>query len=175
MRRGDNSVVVRGPPNKPKRYNLTQDQIEELKEAFDLFDTNRSGDIDSREFKAALRALGFEVSKEDVRIMFKELDKEFQETISFNEFCSLMIGRMPAKDSREEISKMFILFDEDNTGKISFQNLKNISHELEENLEDGELTEMIDEADRDGDGLIDFEEFYKIMRPWDDPLDGPDD
>eukprot|EP01068_Selenidium_serpulae_P015614 Selendium_serpulae@DN6227_c0_g1_i3.p1 len=94
MRRGDNSVVVRGPPNKPKRYNLTQDQIEELKEAFDLFDTNRSGDIDSREFKAALRALGFEVSKEDVRIMFKELDKEFQETISFNEFCSLMIGRM---------------------------------------------------------------------------------
>lgn len=174
MRR-PNTAGGRASSIKQKRYCLSQEQLEELKEAFDLFDTNQSGDIDSREFKAALRALGFEVSNEDVRRMFEEIGKECLETITFNDFCTLMTGRMPDRDSREEINKMFVLFDEDQTGKISFRNLKRIAQELNENITDSELQEMIDEADRDGDGLINFEEFYEIMRHRSDPLDGADE
>ena len=49
--------------NKPQ---LDEEQLEELKEAFHLFDTNHSGNIDCREFKAAMRAMGFEMKKADV-------------------------------------------------------------------------------------------------------------
>ena len=59
---------------------------------------------------------------------------------------------------------MFQLFDDDNSGTISFRNLKRVSNELGENLTDDELQEMIDEADRDGDGLINEEEFYRVMK-----------
>ena len=60
--------------------------------------------------------------------------------------------------------KAFSLFDADNTGRITFENLKQVAIELGENLEDDELREMIAEADRDGDGGVDREEFYRIMK-----------
>ena len=60
--------------------------------------------------------------------------------------------------------KAFKLFDNDNTGKISFKNLKRVALELGESLTNEELQEMVDEADRDGDGEIDEEEFLRVMR-----------
>ena len=68
------------------------------------------------------------------------------------------------QDSREEILKAFRLFDDDETGKISFRNLKRVAKELGENMTDEELQEMIDEADRDGDGEINEDEFLRIMK-----------
>ncbi len=66
---------------------------------------------------------------------------------------------------------MFKLFDEDNTGRISFKNLRKIAFEVGESLSDDELHEMIAEADRSGDGLITFEDFYRVMKKrHDDPL-----
>lgn len=59
--------------------------------------------------------------------------------------------------------KVFKLFDDDDTGKISFRNLKRIAQELGEPLNDEELQEMIEEADRDGDGLINPDEFYRLV------------
>ena len=44
-----------------KKAGLSEEQIEEIREAFNLFDTDHSGSIDYRELKAAMRALGFEV------------------------------------------------------------------------------------------------------------------
>ena len=68
------------------------------------------------------------------------------------------------KDSKEEVLKAFALFDDDGTGKISYKNLKRVAKELGENLTDEELQEMIDEADRDGDGEINQDEFLRIMK-----------
>ncbi|KAK9751668.1 EF-hand domain pair [Popillia japonica] len=53
------------------------------------------------------------------------------------------------EDAKEEILKAFRLFDDDETGRISFNSLKRVAKELGENLTDEELQEMIDEADRD--------------------------
>lgn len=60
--------------------------------------------------------------------------------------------------------KAFKLFDDDETGKISFKNLKRVAKELGENLTDEELTEMIDEADRTGDGEVNQEDFLRILK-----------
>ena len=47
--------------------------------------------------------------------------------------------------------------------KISLRNLKRVAKELGETMTDAELLEMIERADNDQDGEINFEEFYAIM------------
>ena len=122
--------------------------MEELKEAFQLFDTNHSGNIDSREFKAAMRALGFPVKKIDVIRYFKEIPKDISESLTFEEWVRIVAPIMPKRDSKEEIFKVFQMFDEDHTGKITHKNLRKIAAEVGENLTDEEIAEMMEEAER---------------------------
>ncbi len=147
-----------------KASDLTDEQLAEIKEAFNLFDTDRNGTIDVRELKAAMRALGFEMKKEEVKKMLSDLDKDVNGQISFDEFTGMMTGKMGDRDSVEEITKVFHLFDEDKTGFITFRNLKRVCQELNENLTDEEIQEMIYEADRDNDGQISIDEFIRVMK-----------
>ena len=147
-----------------KRTELTEEQKQEIKEAFDLFDTDGSGTIDAKELKVAMRALGFEPKKEEIRKLIADVDTNGSGVIDFPEFLDMMTTKMAERDPREEMSKAFRLFDDDETGKISFKNLKRVAKELGENMTDEEIQEMIDEADRDGDGEISEEEFMRIMK-----------
>eukprot|EP01035_Chromulina_nebulosa_P020589 gene20589-26697_t len=171
------SAIANSPIKRPIRgakpkQGLDEEALEEIKEAFNLFDTEGKGSIDVRELKAAFRALGFQVKKAEIRQMFVDLDKDLSSAIvSFDEFLEMVTPKMLSRDSREEIMKVFALFDDDNTGAISFKNLKRVATELGENLTDEELQEMVDEADRDGDGVINEEEFYRVMRKRENPLD----
>eukprot|EP01006_Ploeotia_vitrea_P010620 TRINITY_DN27549_c0_g1_i1.p1 TRINITY_DN27549_c0_g1~~TRINITY_DN27549_c0_g1_i1.p1 ORF type:complete len:188 (+),score=20.19 TRINITY_DN27549_c0_g1_i1:30-593(+) len=162
--------AVRGG-TKPKQ-GLDEEAMEEIKEAFNLFDTEGKGNIDVRELKAAFRALGFQVKKAEIRQMFTDMEKDLSSaTVTYDEFVEMVTPRMQNRDSREEIMKVFALFDDDNSGSISYKNLKRVATELGENLTDEELQEMVDEADRDGDGVINEDEFYRVMRKRENPLD----
>ena len=89
--------------------NIRREQIEEIREAFNLFDTDHSGNIDYRELKAAMRALGFEVKKEELKKMITDIDADGSGSIEFPEFLEMMTGKMGEKDSKEEIMKVFKL------------------------------------------------------------------
>jgi len=149
---------------KTTKQELTEEQKQEIKEAFDLFDTDGSGTIDAKELKVAMRALGFEPRKEEIKKMIADVDRDGSGTIDFNEFLQMMTAKMGERDSREEILKAFRLFDDDETGKISLKNLRRVAKEIGENMTDEELQEMIDEADLDKDGEVNEEEFLKIMK-----------
>jgi len=146
------------------KLDLSEEQKSDIREAFNLFDTSGSGSIDTKDLKVAMRALGFEPRKEEIKKMICDVDKENSGTLTFDNFLNLMARKISEKDSKEEILKAFKLFDDDETGKISFENLKRVAKELGENLTDEELQEMIDEADRNGDGEVDEDEFLRIMK-----------
>merc|ERR1712046_187107 len=129
-----------GRKSAKKKGGLTEEQMEEIREAFGLFDSDASGAIDVRELKAAMRALGFEVKNEELKKMVTDIDNDGNGTVEFVEFLSMMTGKMGEKDTREDIEKVFKLFD------------------------DEELQDMINQADRDGDGAINVDEFYRIMK-----------
>merc|ERR1712216_671498 len=129
--RGRGSGAAKGA-KKAGKADLTEEQKQEIREAFDLFDTDGSGCIDAKELKVAMRALGFEPKKDEIRKMISDIDKDGDGTIDFDEF--MMMVKMAEKDSREEIVKAFRLFDDDETGRISFKNLKRVAKELGENM-----------------------------------------
>ena len=75
---------------KKVRSELTEEQRQEIKEAFDLFDSEGTGKIDAKELKVAMRALGFEPKKEEVRRILQDIDKHGDGTINFDDFMEIM-------------------------------------------------------------------------------------
>ncbi|XP_071942146.1 centrin-3 isoform X2 [Antedon mediterranea] len=146
-----------------KRREIADEQKQEIKEAFELFDTDYDGAIDYHELKVAMKALGFEVKKADVLKVLRDYDRENTGKISFKDFNEVMTDWILERDPQEEILKAFKLFDDDDSGKISLRNLRRVARELGENMTDEELRAMIDEFDKDGDGEINSEEFLSIM------------
>ncbi|KAJ3112512.1 Calcium-binding component of the spindle pole body (SPB) half-bridge [Phlyctochytrium bullatum] len=145
------------------RPELTEEQKMEIKEAFDLFDTDKDSALDYHELKVAMRALGFDVKKAEVLKILREYDKNGQGLIEFEDFNKVMTEKILDRDPLEEIRKAFQLFDDDGTGKISLRNLRRVAKEIGENLDDEELQAMIDEFDLDQDGEINEQEFIAIM------------
>merc|ERR1719454_2268550 len=132
---------------------LTVQQKQEIKEAFDLFDTDGSGSIDANELKTAMRALGFAPKKEEISRMLGDLDIDGNGTVEHMEFEGLMAGKMSGSDPKSEILKTFAVIADGND-KISVQNLAAIAKELGESMTEDDLQDWIDEADTDGDGQI---------------------
>ena len=111
-----------------------------------------------------MRALGFEPKKEEIKKLIADIDRDGSGQIDFAEFLEMMQNKMSERDGREEVIKAFRLFDDDETGKISLKNLRRVAKEIGEVMTEEELQEMIEEADLDGDGEIDQEEFLRIMK-----------
>merc|ERR1712183_587737 len=89
-----------------KRADITEEQKQEIKEAFDLFDTDGSGNIDQKELKVAMRALGFDPKREEIKKMIADVDKDGSGVIEYPEFME-MTQKMAERDPREEMMKAF--------------------------------------------------------------------
>merc|ERR1712222_38675 len=93
-----------------------------------------SGTIDPKELKSAMQSLGFEAKNATIYQMIGDIDKDGSGSIDFEEFLDMMTAKMSDKDSREDIQKVFNLFDDDQTGHISLRNLKRVARELGETM-----------------------------------------
>ena len=152
-------------PKKYEKNGLTEDEILEIKEAFDLFDGDKSGEIDTDELKTALKNLGIDAKNQTLTNMMKDLDADGSGKIDFDEFIEMMTAKMSDRVTREDLKKVFDLFlgDDNRDGKITVKHLRRVARELNETMTDEELNEMIARADLDKDNGVDFEEFYQIM------------
>ena len=92
-----------------------------------------------------------------------QVDADGNGTIDFPEFLTMMARKMKDTDSAEEIKEAFKVFDKDGNGFISAAELRHIMTNLGEKLTDEEVDEMIREADVDGDGQINYDEFVDMM------------
>ena len=141
----------------------TEEQIAEFKEAFSLFDRDGDGSITSKELGTVMRSLGQNPSEAELQDMINEVDVDGNGSIDFPEFLSLMARKMKDTDTEEELVDAFRVFDRDGNGLISAAELWHVMTNLGEKLTDEEVDEMIKEADLDGDGHINYEEFVWMM------------
>ena len=146
-----------------ERPGLTEDEIEEIKEAFDLFDTDGSGTIDPKELRAAMQSLGFEAKNQTIFQMISDLDKNKSGSIDFEEFLDMMTARISDRNTKDDLKRVFNLFDDDRSGEIKVEHLKRVARELGEEISEEELKEIVQRADLDGDSKLTFEDFYNVM------------
>ena len=145
-----------------KKPKFSDEQIEEIREAFNLFDTDGSGAIDYKELRAAMKALGFETKKEDMQKIISEIDADGSGEIEFPEFMEMMTGKMGEVDSDAEIMKLFAKFDSRGKGYIDFSDVKSIASQLGENTPDVDIRYMVDQAGTDG--RVSADQFLKVLK-----------
>ncbi|XP_061496310.1 calmodulin-like protein 3 [Rhineura floridana] len=142
---------------------LSEEQIAEYKEAFLLFDKDGDGAITTKELGTVMRSLGQNPTEAELQEMIAKLDADGSGTVDFPEFLSLMARKIQNCDGEEEIRRAFRVFDKDGNGYVSAAELRHIMTKLGEKLTDEEVEDMIKEADVDGDGQVNYEEFLRIM------------
>ncbi|KAH9682413.1 calmodulin-like protein 8 [Citrus sinensis] len=138
---------------------LTNEQIVEFKEAFCLFDKDGDGCITVEELATVIRSLDQNPTEEELQDMINEVDSDRNGTIEFGEFLNLMAKKMKETDAEEELKEAFKVFDKDQNGYISATELRHVMINLGEKLTDDEVEQMINEADLDGDGQVNYDEF----------------
>ncbi|KEF60247.1 calmodulin [Exophiala aquamarina CBS 119918] len=126
-------------------------------------DKDGDGQITTKELGTVMRSLGQNPSESELQDMINEVDADNNGTIDFPEFLTMMARKMKDTDSEEEIREAFKVFDRDNNGFISAAELRHVMTSIGEKLTDDEVDEMIREADQDGDGRIDYNEFVQLM------------
>ncbi|OMJ80204.1 hypothetical protein SteCoe_19613 [Stentor coeruleus] len=141
---------------------ISQEQVLEIKRAFDLFDVDRKGIIDTEELRDAMEDQGFKRKNPTVFKLFCQLDLERKEKIDFIAFFNMLTERNETS-SEDEIKKFFDLFDREGLGYIEIKNLKNVVKDLGESLDDEDIVDLIRKSDLDGDGKVTYQDFYNIM------------
>ncbi|XP_033736505.1 calmodulin-like [Pecten maximus] len=141
-----------------------QINFEEFREAFSLFDKDGDGSIPTAELGTVLRALGQNPSASELKQMINEVDQDGDGTVDFPEFLVLLVRKMKEAGGETEMREAFRVFDRDGNGMITAAELRNAMYNLGEKLTDEEIDEMIKEADMDGDGQLNYQEFTSILR-----------
>ncbi|KAH8428233.1 Calcium-binding component of the spindle pole body (SPB) half-bridge [Aspergillus melleus] len=171
---------------------LTEEQREEINEAFTLFDLDRDQHLDYHELRVAFRALGFTLPKQElisllttygvprpqVQQAAAQQSQHQQQSraapatnpqhpsnllMPLSAFQAVTALKILERDPRDEILRAFELFDEGGKGYIDLEDLRRVARELgETGLEEEELRAMIEEFDLEGVGGVTREAFVSI-------------
>ena len=155
-----------------RKKELTDDQLNEIQDSFDLFTKEGTGTIDAEELPVVMRALGSEPKMSELKKLVNEVDKDNTGQLEFDGYLNIILHKMAERPSHDDLLKAFRLFDVDGKKKIDFADLKRIAAQIGENIEDGELEEMIKVADQSGTGEVGLDDFVKIITTYAHHYDG---
>lgn len=150
----------------------------QLKEAFDVFDHDRSAYISWMELATVLKAMGHKFEDDAIKDLVSAYDVDNNGEISFDEFVQMMSDNsdtpnrlseisLKLQEPIDEIKEAFQVFDNDGDGLITAAELQEVLNRLGENIQISDCELMISSVDTDSDATISLTEFRKMM------TDGP--
>lgn len=119
--------------------------------------------ISTRDVKLAIKALGLELPRNQYVQLISRMERDRKGFITKEVFMKEARELLSKCDTKNDMIKAFRLIDEEDTGKIDFNNLKNVATLLGEQVSDQEIINMLNAADDDGDGQVNLTEFMKFM------------
>ena len=146
------------------QFDLKKEE-EHMAQLFKQFDKDANGIITKNEFKSQLNVLyGENVAEELTKKIFHNIDVDGSGEISYNEFITAILNNEKVVTA-DRLSKAFKLFDKDNSGKLSIDEIKHVFGGDEESWK-----KIFEEVDINKDGEVDFEEFKILMTGWNDRM-----
>ncbi len=143
--------------------NLSEQEICELREAFNIFDKDSDGAIALDKLILLLKSLKQNPTQNEI----KELAETFGNLkINFNQFLIIMAKRIEKKNIDEDkyFRSLFDVMDRNKNGKISIEEIKYLISHSNVDISEEDIKFLTKEADSDGDGLISYDEFLIFMK-----------
>ncbi|GMH20559.1 hypothetical protein Nepgr_022400 [Nepenthes gracilis] len=154
----------------------------DLKQVFQAFDRNGDGFVTRQELRESLKNMGVFMDEREVEDLVEDLDVNGDGLVDFDEFCDLFESKKAGEeagkqgfgteegggvdgDEEEDLKGAFDVFDGDGDGLITGEELSSVlsSLGLKEGKRIEDCEEMIRKVDMDGDGMVNFSEFKKMM------------
>ncbi|XP_037952083.1 calmodulin-alpha-like [Teleopsis dalmanni] len=142
---------------------LTVEEIEEIREGFNLFDKNEDGNIPITNLGLVMRSLGRNPTESELRDMITEIDIDKRGVVEFDDFLIMMERYMHNVSTENEIREAFRVFDPDGNGFLTVADLKDIMTTMGEQLSEEEVEEMIKDADVNNEGHINYNDYVTKM------------
>ena len=89
------------------KFHLNQEQLRDLQTSFDIFDKDGTGNIDIKDLKVILRALGFEPQEDEIKKLLSTINRSDEDdsnnkgfssnTIDWSEFLEIMKNKLVRK------------------------------------------------------------------------------
>ena len=150
-----------------KDKSLTQEEIEDLKQAFELFVNPTTNTIDTKEIFEALEFLNFKTKNPNIYEFFAELNNDeniAKGRIDFEQFIEAITSKLEENETKDGLQNVFSLLVEDpSKNTISIKALKKILTDLNDNMSDDEIKQMMSKVSSNGNEIT-FDEFFQIMK-----------
>mmetsp|Transcript_20523 Transcript_20523/g.31286 ORF Transcript_20523/g.31286 Transcript_20523/m.31286 type:complete len:228 (-) Transcript_20523:21-704(-) len=187
------------PPSQPPTHNnhnslFSSTQIREITTIFQLFNPTLSGYLNVETFEVMMLSLGYRVTRQEIEVMVQHVitsTEQEETTTAINNSIDLSMAMQilaakgsatQQRSSEEEARMYFELFDVNDKGYITVEDLKRVQQEavqLEQEMmttsSDGSsrattvsdefVQAIIDKFDVNSTGAIEFEEFRRILHP----------
>uniref|UniRef100_A0A5B7BIF3 Putative calmodulin-like protein 3 n=1 Tax=Davidia involucrata TaxID=16924 RepID=A0A5B7BIF3_DAVIN len=148
-----------------------------LKSIFATFDKNNDGFITKKELRESLKNIGMLMTEREVEEMVEKVDSNGDGLIDLDEFCEMFESALNRDDKEAvmsgeegdgeaELKEAFDVFDGNGDGLITVEELGMVLSSL--GLKEGKrlesCKEMIRNVDMDGDGMVNFDEFKRMLK-----------
>ncbi|KAG0167580.1 hypothetical protein DFQ28_011596 [Apophysomyces sp. BC1034] len=168
---------------------LTSEEIDTLREAFQIYGGKNAG-IAVTEFAKVLQSLCIASDPSQIQSIIRSVDCNGDNIIDFNEFVVAMVGwylspltqqteeevysekpksrnvnKRTSYHELDEVTECFLAFDKNHDGRITKDELEDVLIRLGERPSPQEIKDMMNEADTNKDGFIDFDEFKQLFSP----------
>ena len=151
---------------KIQRPGLSNEEIEEIRQAFELFDSNGEGKLDPKELISSMKALNYDKENPTMYNLLADLEtfnSKKNERITFDEYVTAINAKLRDSESKEGVRRIFDMFiDDPNSDTININSLRKVALELGENMSNDDLKDMLERTSTSGKEIT-FDEFYEIM------------
>ena len=132
--------------------------------AFSYLDQDGDGVLNAKELKKVMRSLGLEPTEGELLDIISQFDTKGIGAISLSDFSTMMAPKYCKWREEEIIKEAYRLLDNECRGFISTARLRIVLFALGESSTEEEVREIHRELDFDGDGMISYEDFTKVMK-----------
>ena len=137
---------------------LSEEQIEEFREAFSLFDPEGQGFIETKELGTVLRSLGIHATDEEKNEYIEKYDQEQEDKIYFNDILEIIIKKISESKPEDELFEALNLFVTEKRHEIDVDQFREEFKENLPNVPENEINDIIEFLKHEGRNTINIQE-----------------